>query len=389
MTKIINLIIAATLAISMAACGGDDAPDPEPPAPVTPAPDPEPEPAPDPSISPDFAAAPVNPSASAETKALYAMLLNYSGKNIISGAMANVNNNNDFASWVTTVTSKTPALCGYDFIHLPESPANWIDYSDITPARQQWSSGGIVSYMWHWRAPSSESDWTSGNFNAYGYGMPGKDSPTDFDIREALKEGTWQNRFLIADIDRVADYLRLLADAGIPVLWRPLHEAAGSYQYGPWFWWGRYGDDYTISLWRMLYDRLVKHHGLNNLIWVWTAQYQPGYADRMAASYPGDEYVDIVGVDLYQNNTGSQADAYQAALSMTSGRKMVALSECGLIPDPQKCIAEGAPWAWFMLWYSYDIHKSGQTTDNFGNSASWLRSVMQSDIVISRDEMRH
>lgn len=343
---------------------------------------------PDEDITPQYAPL-SNAAASAQARNVYDFICRTSGTEIISGAMANVSNNNDFAGWVFGTTGKYPALTGYDFIHLPDSrPGSWIDYSDISAARAQWEANGLVSYMWHWNAPDSEEAWRNGDTSRYGFNIKG-DNATSFDIREALKEGTWQNEFIIADIDGVAEYLKLLRQEGIPVLWRPLHEAAGNYAYadGAWFWWGRYGDSYTRQLWQLMYDRLTRHHGLDNLIWVWTAQYQDGYADRMAASYPGNETVDIVGVDIYADNDDASASAYQAALALSDGKRPVALSECGRVPSPEKCIAQKAGWAWFMIWYTYDIHKGNASTDGFGNTAQSLRTIMHSDLVITRDEM--
>ncbi|MDE5929113.1 MAG: glycoside hydrolase family 26 protein, partial [Muribaculaceae bacterium] len=326
----------------------------------------------------------VNSNATAQAKAVYNFLIEQYGKKIVSGAMANVNNNNDFADWVYRVTGKYPALTGYDFIHISES---WIDYSNITPARTQWNNNGLVTYMWHINAPNSEEDYRSANTAKYGFYIPGKgNAATEFDIREALKEGTWQNEFLLSDIDKVAGVLRLLQDEGIPVLWRPLHEAAGDYRYGPWFWWGRYGDEYVKKLWILLYERLVEHHGLNNLIWVWTAQCEQGYESQMAASYPGDEYVDIVGVDLYPDNDNSQVTSYKAALDMTDGHKLVSLSEVGRIPSPQKCMNDGAYWAWFMEWYTYNIDNNAGE-DSFGNTRDAWKQVMASPFVITREQM--
>ena len=40
--------------------------------------------------------------------------------------------------------------------HLSSSPANWIDYSDITPVTDWYNEGGIVSAMWHWNVPDKE-----------------------------------------------------------------------------------------------------------------------------------------------------------------------------------------------------------------------------------------
>lgn len=332
----------------------------------------------------------VNPNATQQVKNVYNFLVEQNGKKIISGAMANVNNNNDFPGWVKSVTGKDVALIGYDFIHLPESGQNWIDYSDISPAKEQWKNNGLVSYMWHWRAPSDKDAYDSKNYNRYGTRVPGAnvEDATEFDIREAVIEGTWQNEFILADIDKVAGYLKILQEAGIPVIWRPLHEAAGSYRYnGAWFWWGRYGDEPTKALWKLMYDRLVNHHGLNNLIWVWTAQYEAGFEEQMVASYPGNEYCDIVGVDLYASNDNSQLDAYNALSQMTGGKRLCTISETGLVQNPDKCIADGANWSWFNIWYSYNQHLNGNTPDNFGNTPESLKAVMESPYTITRDQM--
>ena len=72
------------------------------------------------------------------------------------------------------------------------------------------------------------------------------------------------------------------------LLWRPLHEASGK-----WFWWGAKGAAPCKALWNLMYDRMVNHHGLTNLIWVWNsdgADYE---------WYPGDDKVDILARDFY------------------------------------------------------------------------------------------
>lgn len=304
--------------------------------------------------------------------------------------MANVNNNNDFAAWVKEKTGKDVAVTGYDFIHLPESGQSWIDYNDITPAETQWNANGLVSYMWHWRVPADEQAWKDSDFTRYGCRTPGDDveDPVDFDIERALQEGTWEHEFIIQDLAKVASVLKLLQDKGIPVIWRPLHEAAGDYEYNnPWFWWGAKGGEATKQLWRLMYDQLVNVHGCNNLIWVWTAQYKAGYEDRMTADYPGNDVVDIIGTDIYANDDNSQVAAYEALMALGEGKKLVTISETGLIQNPDKCFADGAYWSWFNLWYTYDLHNTGGDKDGFGNTAESLKAVMGSGYVINRDAM--
>ncbi len=248
--------------------------------------------------------------------------------------------------------------------------------------------------MWHWLTPSSKEDWDNKDYSKYGYYYRSTDKGvvnTTFDIREALTDGTWEHDFILADIDKVASVLKQLQDAGIPVIWRPLHEAAGDYAAGAWFWWGRYGVEYTKQLWKLMYDRLVKYHGLNNLIWVWTAQTTDNYVtatvDKIKDAYPGNEYVDIVGTDIYANDDQSQVALYKLLQQMTGGKKLVTISETGLVQNPDKCIKDGAAWSYFMIWYTNDIHKSSKTTDEFGNTTASLKSVFSSSYVINRDQM--
>lgn len=332
----------------------------------------------------------INPNASAQAKNVHDFLVAEYGKHILSGAMANVNNNNDFADWLYGITAKYPAITGYDFIHLPESGQDWIDYNDIAPAKTQWQANGLVSYMWHWRVPTDEQAWKDKDYDRWGCRVPGTDveGPTDFDITRALTPGTWENEFILEDLDKVSAVFKLLEAEGIPVLWRPLHEAAGSYKYsGAWFWWGAKGGEATKELWKLMYDRIVNVNGVNNLIWVWTSQCEEGYYDNMAADYPGNDFVDVVGLDVYADNDESQKEAFSALKRMTDGKKLLALSETGRLQSPEKCIADGAGWSWFNLWYTYDAHKDNPATDGFGNTAESIKAVFGSPYTINREDM--
>ncbi len=325
----------------------------------------------------------VNPNATAAAKAVHDFLVAEHGKHILSGAMANVNNNNDFADWIYSITAKYPAFTCYDFVHLPESGQNWIDYSDIKPAKTQWENNGLVGYMWHWRVPTDEQVYKDKDYNKYGF----YNDDTNFSIGKALEEGTWEHECILADIDRVAEVFKALEAAGVPVLWRPLHEAAGNVangDNGSWFWWGREGVEKTKELWKLLYDRLVNHHGLNNLIWVWTAQYGKGFENEIARAYPGHEYVDIVGVDLYDNLNEVQAEAYAALLDQTGGKKLVALTENGPLPEID---ITAAPWAYFMEWYTNDAHVNKPATDGFGNTTEAYKACFDNPFVMNREGM--
>ena len=339
-----------------------------------------------------------NPSASQQAKKVYEFLLQQSGKKTLSGAMSGSSNSNDFADLIYSNVGKYPALTGYDFIFLQYSPTpenwNWkVNYNDISAAREQWNNNGLVSYMWHWNVPTSESAWKNGTEKGDYTGYAFYSDKTAFDIKEALKEGTWQNQFLMKDIEEVASYLKNLRDAGIPVIWRPLHEAAGNYNLysdnGAWFWWGKGGAEPCKQLWRLLYDQFTNVHGLNNLIWVWTVDATAGCEDQYDDWYPGDDVVDIVGVDIYENNTDAKTRQFQALVDVTKGNKLVSVSECGNIPDPDKCFAQGNAWSWFMVWCTYDENNNLALSNKDWNlnTKTWWSTVMASKNVINREDM--
>ena len=321
----------------------------------------------------------VNDNATPQAVNVYNFLLeNYTAKTL-SGVMANVANNNDFSDLVYSTTGKYPALTGYDFIHLSYSPNDWINYGDITPAQTQWDNNGLVTYMWHWNTPTNEGD----DISTYS-------ANSDFDIEAALTEGTWQHDFIMNDIAKVAGYLKQLQDAGIPVIWRPLHEAAGNYdlygsmEEGAWFWWGGDGAQAYKDLWIYVFN-YMKDEGLKNLIWVWTSQ-TSSYADIDSEFYPGDQYVDIIGRDTYNGTDASGMASQYEAITQTFTTKMAALSECGNVPDMAAQWSAGAKWLFFMPWYDSENDYSEGFVHEHADIA-WWKATFASDAVITRDEL--
>ena len=342
----------------------------------------------------------VNPNASREARNVFAFLHEQSGKKTLSGVQSSHSHKNDFIDAVYNHTGKHPALAGYDFLFLQFSPTpdgwSWVqNYNDMSAPKEQWAANGLVNYMWHWNVPNSKADWDNGvnNYNFDGFAF--YCDKTSFDINEALKEGTWQHDFIMKDIEEVAGYLQLLEDENIPVIWRPLHEAAGNYNlYGPngaWFWWGRGGAEPCKALWRLLYDQLVNKYGLDNLIWVWTVDVTKGAEDQFMDWYPGDEYVDILGVDIYEQNIDAKSRQYQALVDIAKGGKLVTISECGNIPDPAKCMEAGNKWSWFMVWCNSDSSGNiilSPSDPNFKyNTGDYWKQVIGSPYVINREDM--
>jgi len=190
---------------------------------------------------------------------------------------------------------------------------------------------------------------------------------TSFDAANATITDTWENDVFTADLAKVAASLKQLQDENIAVIWRPFHEAAGG-----WFWWGKDAESFK-SLWIAMFD-YFQAEGVNNLIWVWTTE--TGDDDW----YPGDEYVDIIGRDLYDKDANATYEEY-ATIDATYPDRIISLSECGTVGLISDQWAAGARWSWFMPWY-------GNTDDDTPHGADeWWTNAMSQDFVITRGDI--
>lgn len=193
---------------------------------------------------------------------------------------------------------------------------------------------------------------------------------TEFDATNATVEGTWEKKVFTEDLKNAAAYLKLLRDADIPVLWRPFHEAAGG-----WFWWGKDAASFK-SLWIAMFN-YFKTEGLDNLIWVWTTE------GNDADWYPGDQYVDIVGRDVYNKETADCVSEY-TSIAENYGNKIVSLSECGTVGLISEQWASGARWSWFMPWYD-GTNEDGSPVVHADEA--WWKDAMSQEFVVSREDL--
>ena len=323
---------------------------------------------------------------SQEAQNLLSYLEENVGQKILTGTHACVNYNTNEADWVYQHTGKYPAINTIDFIHDIYSSSNsWINYTSANVWRNWTNNGGIMSAMWHWNMPTNDgNDWTC---------TPGTEpGQTDFHPLAIFSPSSEDYNTLITRIDKVAKWLKPLKTNKIPVLWRPLHEAQGNWTeanpgtgwHKAWFWWGADGPEAFKELWRVMYDRMVNHHGLTNLIWVFNA----GDSKRW---YPGDEYVDVVAFDFYDKNLSEMHWWYDYFHENYPG-KLYAISEFGSIPKVSELWADGQFWSFLIPWYDYDRTNktSGEawnSTDHTNANIDWWNDALEQDCVITRDEL--
>lgn len=281
----------------------------------------------------------VNRNATANTKKLYSFLKDSYGKYIITGQQCDGGiNGNEFKA-IKNLTGDYPALLGLDLMdYTPSRTAFGASSSAVEKAIEFANKGGIVTFCWHWNAPTEYLNSTANSSDGWWGGFYTQSSK--FDIAKVMNgQDAKGKKLLDRDIKEIAKQLKRLEKAGVPVIWRPLHEASGG-----WFWWGAKGSDAYKKLWKYLYKELTNTYGCNNLIWVYNGQ--------SADWYPGDAYVDIVGEDIYPGNHvyDPQVSRFKQAINYGSKTKITALTENGCIFDIDSAVSINALWSWFMTW---------------------------------------
>jgi len=305
---------------------------------------------------------PVTPQATAEAKALLARLYSVSGQSVLSGQENSPQSVAGSTEKVFQITGKYPAIYGEELgiTKGTEAEISAARQAIVDEAKRRYKAQSIISLTWHAMRPTDEepSEQSAGRML------------TDFEWNELLTPGTRLNQRWSAQVDAAAAYLKQLQDAGVPVLWRPYPEPNGAD-----FWWiGRKGTHDAAVLYRQLFDRLVNHDGLHNLIWVWSAgvfDVSPGGNGEL---FPGLLYVDALAFNQAALSPFWRSDT---PLALMGVGKVIGVALSASVPEPAT-LAQQNRWAWFLI--------SADTTDKgvgAPNSSEMLRKLYGDPRVIS------
>lgn len=284
----------------------------------------------------------VDKNATDETKALYQFFENISGSHALFGHQATLAygyswSGDSSRSDVKDVTGSFPALYGWDvadFLPQPnrtdsENEQRWDQI--LAYSKEGLSRGGVLTYAWHMRNPVTQQSFYDTTRAVHAI-IPGGEFHEDYKLT----------------LDKVAEFFQELSP--YPVIFRPFHEHNGD-----WFWWGKginAEEDY-ITLWRFTVEYLRDEQGVNNLVYAFSPDRSRTNIDTFKKDYfygyPGDDYVDIIGLDNYwdvghpvnETPKAVRKEHFIRSLAMTSEiadslGKIAALTETGLeaIPDP-------------------------------------------------------
>jgi mannan endo-1,4-beta-mannosidase len=238
----------------------------------------------------------VDPKANEKTQHLYQNMRLLSGKGLMFGHQNTLSSGYNWTgkefpgtpsrSDVKEVTGSYPAVYGWDlanflYIGLTEEEitlrrAELLDYS-----REAFERGGVLTYSWHAPNPLTEGSFYDTTRTVFAI-LPGGE------LHEAYKQS----------LDEIADFFHALDS--IPAIFRPWHEHNGD-----WFWWGKglCTEEEFITLWRFTVEYLRDEKRVRNLLFAYSpdrSRIDIDHFDRdYFYAYPGDEYVDIIGLDNY------------------------------------------------------------------------------------------
>jgi mannan endo-1,4-beta-mannosidase len=262
---------------------------------------------------------PVNSNANTATRNVLNWLThlpNGSSNRIASGFFGGYSNHGFGTGQVEelrTATNQYPAIFSCDYgagWATASNPTTLIDFSCNSTLTSWWNSGGLVTISVHSPSPA----------NANGGGLR---TPM-INFADLLNPRTAAGARWRSLLDQMAQGLQQLENAGVTVLWRPFHEMNGD-----WFWWGNRDENTFRQVWQQTFNYLTTTKGLDNLLWVYSVD---SGRDNRTLFYPGNQYVDIVGVDAYDDNP--QSSGIQSAYNELTGLgKPFAFSEIG--PDTQ------------------------------------------------------
>jgi mannan endo-1,4-beta-mannosidase len=281
---------------------------------------------------------PIDSNATRETKALYRNLHKLSKNHTLFGHQHATEYGHGWSgeedrSDVKSVTGSHPAVIGVDFSGFSGRAPSAIQRNKELLRKNvvnTYNRGGVTTVAWHFSNPVS-----GGGFNwrdsvslpAVRYIIPGGESHEQY--KEILQGiGEWAHSIKGADGNLV------------PVIFRPYHEFDGG-----WFWWGKphATREEFISLWQFTVSYLRDSLGVGNFIYAFSPDNKFHTEEDFLERYPGDAWVDMVGMDNYGDLGRNRYSVDTAAMKLKivsayarKAGKLAAFTETGLesIPNP-------------------------------------------------------
>lgn len=277
----------------------------------------------------------VDKNASTETVALFYNLRNLGKSKTLIGQQDAFNSfyQNNGSSDIKKTTGNDPSILGSDFMFITDKDNpnnNWYIQQEnkiIQDTKDAYAKGMINTFCWHLREPYNEKSFYSADMT----------SEQRTDAFKSLLPGGKFNDWYKKKLDKVASVVSNLKDTNgkqIPIIFRPFHEFDGN-----WFWWGANyctAEEY-ISVYRFTVNYLRDTKNVHNILFAFSPDNSYTTPSSYLSRYPGDDYVDVLGMDNYgdfDNKGTSGASLANSKLKLISDlaiskNKIAALTETG------------------------------------------------------------
>lgn len=236
----------------------------------------------------------IDKNATTETKALFLNLERLSRKHILFGHQHATEYGHGWSrdadrSDVKSVTGSHPAVIGVDFFGLSGRPDDVIKKNKQALKKNiedTYNRGGVTTVSWHFSNPVSAGDFYW------------KDSISAPAVRYIIPGGLYHEKYksILRTVAELAQSTRGKDDKLVPMIFRPYHEFDGD-----WFWWGKShctAEDFK-QLWRFTVSYLRDSLGVHNFIYAFSPDNRFSSEEQFLERYPGDDWVDMVGMDNY------------------------------------------------------------------------------------------
>ena len=232
-------------------------------------------------------------------------------------------------------TGYDPAVLGSDFMFITDKnnnnqTDNWFYQQEtkiVNDVKLAYAKGMINTFCWHLREPFQENSF-------YTSDMTSEQKTSAF---KSILPGGANHEWYKKKLDKIASVISNLKGANgelIPIIFRPFHEFDGS-----WFWWGSSfctPEEYKTA-YQFTVDYLKNTKGVHNILYAFSPDNSYTTESNYLSRYPGDKYVDVLGMDNYgdfdnQGSTGAgRANSKLKIISdlAISKVKIAALTETG------------------------------------------------------------
>jgi mannan endo-1,4-beta-mannosidase len=275
---------------------------------------------------------PIDANATKETKALYHNLRKLSKHHTLFGHQHAMEYGHGWSgdknrSDVKLVTGSNPAVIGVDISGLSGLPPQQIEKNKTSvrkTAADTYNRGGVVTIAWHFNNPVSSG------------GFYWNDSVSVPAVKLIIPGGAAHEQYkkILQTIGEWAGSVKGKYGEAVPMIFRPFHEFDGD-----WFWWGKSHctREEFISLWRFTVSYLRDSVHVHNLLYAFSADNRFLSEEEYLDRYPGDAFVDLLGVDNYgdMGRDGYNLEKAKKKLEIISNYaskngKLAAFTETGL-----------------------------------------------------------